>query len=468
MRRRSMKRLDALLLPLALIVACSAQESPPVASPARGAGPDPAPAVASALVVEAPACEPLVIEVPALDDSLMAAAEVPLLDPTGRGMAAFYERLARVLRGRAKDHVRVGVYGDSNMVMDFITGPLRRDLQLRYGDAGHGFIALARPWSHYRHMDIVQEIGSAFESYAVTTKPTKDGAYGYSGIVSEGSYPGAKVRLRTAPDSSLVGKTASRFDVFYLKGPRRGAFDVVIDGNKIATLAGEAPQRGVGIYRAEVDDGPHTFDTVVSAPPYIRLLGGVLERKAPSIVIDQLGVGAMNTQCITLEDPAVSLPMLAYRRYDLIILLTGTADIYQLDEAPGYVKQVIELHRAARPEVSFLLVAPPDRGVSHATDNLLTLGAQRKAAASELGVAFWDLLHAMGGPTVMMKFIRKQMALPDQIHFSEIGGAWVGRRLEHALMSSFARFLVEHPRTGCDPDAVIKELEPWPAGPHPN
>lgn len=175
----------------------------------------------------------------------------------------------------------------------------------------------------------------------------------------------------------------------------------------------------------------------------------------------------MNTQCITLADPAVSLPMLKYRRYDLVILLTGTADIYQLDEAPGFVKQVIDLHRAARPEVSFLLVAPPDRGVSHATDNLLTLGEQRKAAASEHGVAFWDLLHAMGGPTVMMKFIRKQMALPDQIHFSEIGGAWVGRRLEHALLAGFARHLRDHPRTGCEPDAVIEELEPWPPGHHP-
>lgn len=276
---------------MALLLACSVQEPAPVAAPRL---PRPLPVAASAPAIvasEQPACEPLVVEVPPLDDSLMAAAEVPLIDPTGRGMSAFYERLARVLRGRAKDHVRIGVYGDSNMVMDYITGPIRRDLQLRHGDAGHGFIALARPWSHYRHMDIVQEIGAAFESYAVTTKPTKDGAYGFAGIVSEASYPGAKVRLKTAPDSSPVGKTASRFDVFYLKGINRGAFDLVIDDNKIATLEGKAAERSVGIYRAEVEDGPHTFDTVVSAPPYVRLLGAALERRTPSIVVDQLGVG---------------------------------------------------------------------------------------------------------------------------------------------------------------------------------
>ncbi len=409
----------------------------------------------------APTCDPLAVKVPTLDDSVIAAAEQPLLDPTGKGMRNFYERLARLARGEAKDHVRIAIYGDSNMTMDFIAGPLRRNLQLEFGDGGHGFIALARPWSHYRHIDVIQEVGSAFESYAITTKPTGDGAYGIAGIVSESPSPGSKVRIQPAPDTSPVGRSASRFDVFWLKGPRRGAFEVLVDGTSHAELTSEAPERGVGIHRVEVEDGPHAFDSVVRSPKYVRFLGSAVERVQPGVVVDNLGVGAMPTRCITLMDPAIASPILEHRRYDLVILMTGTADIYQTDEAVGFVREVVALHRRANPDVSFLLVAPPDRGVSHALKHLVKIGEQRKALATEIEVGFWDLLHAMGGPTSMMKFIRKSLALPDQIHFSEAGGAWVGRRLHQALMRGFESYVAQHPAAGCA--GAEEEREPHPA-----
>lgn len=449
------------LLAAGSLPACAARDAEPEL-PA-----EPAPTRVSAGVTtpapSGPVCEPLSIDVPPLDDSKHAAKEVPLFDPSGGGMRSFYERFARVLRGRAKDHVRIGIYGDSNMTFDYIAGPMRRDLQTRFGDGGHGFMALARPWTHYQHKDVVHEVGSAFTSYAVTTKPTKDGMYGYSGIVGESPAVGSKVRVGTAPEGAPVGRSASRFDVFYLLGPRRGAFDVVVDGETRASLNSEAAARGVGIHRVEVEDGPHTFDSVVRTPKYVRLLGGVLERKVPGIVVDQLGVGAMSTRCIPMEDPAISSPMLDFRRYDLVILMTGMADIYELDKAPGYAKYVVELHRAARKDVSVLLTSPPDRGVSHATEKLVTLGQQRKALASELGVAYWDWIEAMGGKTSMMQFIKKQLALPDQLHFTEAGGAWVSRRLTRAILAGLIDYLRANPCAGTS-DEVTPELEPWPPG----
>lgn len=450
-----------------LVASCAPHEPAP---PAQGPIEDVSQGTrVSPAAVEAPPvekmCEPLTIDVPALDDSKHAAAEVPLFDPTKGGMRSFYERFARVLRGRAKDHVRIGIYGDSNMTFDYIAGPMRRDLQTRFGDGGHGFIALARPWTHYQHMDVVHEVGPAFTSYAVTTKPTKDGMYGYAGIVGESPAVGSKVRVGTAKEGAPIGRSASRFDVFYLMGPRRGAFDVAVDGKTLASLDSEAPARGVGIHRVEVEDGPHMFDSIVRTPKYVRFLGGVLERKEPGLVVDQLGVGAMSTRCIPMEDPAISSPMIEFRRYDLVILMTGMADIYELDKAPGYAKYVVDLHRAANKDVSFLLVSPPDRGVSHATDELVTLGQQRKALASEIGVAYWDWLEAMGGKTSMMQFIKKQLALPDQLHFTEAGGAWVSRRMTRAILADFAKYLRENPTAGCGDD-VTPELEPWPAGSH--
>ena len=63
-------------------------------------------------------------------------------DPDGRNMNALYAKLARLLRHAATDHVRIGMYGDSNMTRDYITGEMRRTFQLRQGDGGHGFVSL--------------------------------------------------------------------------------------------------------------------------------------------------------------------------------------------------------------------------------------------------------------------------------------------------------------------------------------
>src|SRR5262249_27239268 len=149
---------------LAALGCAGAAPEPPAASPrspgraARGpvaVEPRPTGATRSADPWPTPiACEPLAV--PPLDAGKdpVGVPLPPIVDATGLVMGPFYERLARLARGRADDHVRIAVYGDSNLTMDWITGRMRRQLQARYGDAGHGFIALGRPWSHYKHMDV--------------------------------------------------------------------------------------------------------------------------------------------------------------------------------------------------------------------------------------------------------------------------------------------------------------------------
>ena len=46
------------------------------------------------------------------------------------------------------------MYGDSNLTADYLTGRLRRQLQARFGDGGHGYVALSRPWEWYSHNDV--------------------------------------------------------------------------------------------------------------------------------------------------------------------------------------------------------------------------------------------------------------------------------------------------------------------------
>src|SRR5439155_23313057 len=86
----------------------------------------------------APVCPPMDMELTKafeLDTKTLKTVPPEILDEH-HVLAHFYERIAELARGTANDHVRIGMYGDSNMTMDYITGEMRRTLQARFGDAG--------------------------------------------------------------------------------------------------------------------------------------------------------------------------------------------------------------------------------------------------------------------------------------------------------------------------------------------
>src|SRR5437879_5813204 len=81
----------------------------------------------------------------------------PLLDDSGGVLDHFYQALWQTEK-REPDAVSHGAavthivhYGDSPTTADLITGDIRSQLQKRFGDAGHGFILVAKPWAWYQH-----------------------------------------------------------------------------------------------------------------------------------------------------------------------------------------------------------------------------------------------------------------------------------------------------------------------------
>lgn len=402
----------------------------------------------SALPV-APACVPVKTELPGLVAVEGLDPPVPdVLEPGGAVMGPFYEKLAKLLRGKATDHVRIGVLGDSNMTMDFITGRMRRELQSRYGDAGHGFVALAKPWSHYLHRDVFQDMQFGYTAYAISTKPTMDAYYGFSGIVAESSQQGAITSIGTASPPSIVGLSVGQFDVFYLKHPLYGTFTVRIDGKDVETITTTSPEIGVGHYRVKVEDGPHRADLVAASPRPVRFLGATLEREKPGIIVDSLGVGAMNTRCMTRESPEFNQEMLRIRPYDLVVFMTGANDIYQKPDVPGWLEKVIAPYRASNPAIPILLVTPPDRGETESYAPTLEIIAQRRELAEKLQTGFWSMFEAMGGDASMSRFRRLKLAYSDAVHFNEAGGAWIADRFTYALWRGFMAYLDANPCAG--------------------
>ncbi|MEI7894548.1 MAG: hypothetical protein WCI05_15745, partial [Myxococcales bacterium] len=261
---------------------------------------EPAPSAASAAAVSEttpskPVCEPLRVELPPLEHLDGDPPVPPVVDPNHRAMEPFYRRWAELLRGQAKDHLRIAVYGDSNGTMDFMTGAMRRALQGKYGDAGHGYVSIGQPWNWYRHRDVkVTLMTGTWESFTVTTKPVLDGFYGQALIMAESLQNGATAWISTADADAPVGTRATSLEVYFLRGPRGGVFDVMADGVRLATVDTSAKEHAAGFERVSVADGPHKFALVARSTKRVRIFGVVLEREPPSVQVDGLGVGSLN------------------------------------------------------------------------------------------------------------------------------------------------------------------------------
>jgi hypothetical protein len=374
----------------------------------------------------------------------LEAAPVDIVDPRD-SLARFFTRTDALLRGTTKEPVRIAVYGDSNGTMDYITGEMRRILQVAHGDAGHGFVALARPWAWYIHQYVVSDyMTDAWSAYTVTTHPTPtmDPWYGQGMIAAQSKQKGARTWVETAPEGAPIGTRVTSFELWYVTLSYGGAFDVDVDGEVKAhvdtRVEGDPHFRFVHI---DVPEGPHKLTATSTTARPVRLTGAVLDRNVPGFQVDSLGVGSQNCLCVLRESEDLDREIFAHRPYDLIIMHIGSNTWNPAVMDPVVcMKEVIARFRREVPDVSVMIMTPPDWGENGVTKTpkwFRRAKDELRRAADEAPAAFFDFHEAMGGEGSMMRFQKHHMTQGDGMHFSSKGGAVVGQRVVAALGRAF-------------------------------
>src|SRR5580700_2074209 len=121
---------------------------------------------------------------PDLEDLRSSRLEVRapsnLIDPT-HSLDHFY---AALLKGGT---TRILHYGDSPTTGDLITADARAALQKQFGDAGVGFILIARPWAWYNHRGVEMDASSSWKIDVSGVSDLKDGFYGLGAATFRGS-----------------------------------------------------------------------------------------------------------------------------------------------------------------------------------------------------------------------------------------------------------------------------------------
>ena len=394
-------------------------------------------------------------------------------------------------------------FGDSHVASDYWAGELRAAFQLRFGDAGPGFVLPGRPWSTIRYVEARSLDGTGWRTDGVRLGET-DGVVGLGGMSLE-SYRAAN------PASALA--TFSQFELFAAASPGSDCLQVQVDGDapgitahSTAVIAAPAPpapetrvpepspqalgggaaapdppapltpvQRRrtrrsypppVPPYRAWPPDSPldllelsnntplgageHRLSILSSCGSRARLLGLELYNGAKGVVYDTDGVNGARLVDVEKPMPALRKALLLQAHPALIIVSYGTNDIGTKDfTSSGYEEnayQILSKLKEDAPDASILVTGPTDRGSPRRRMRDYLQAAQAelqpalRKAALRAGCAYWDQQAAMGGRGAMARWVRAGLGQYDYVHFTSPGYKKLAELLFAQLMAEYGKF----------------------------
>jgi lysophospholipase L1-like esterase len=365
------------------------------------------------------------------------------LDAPPGSLTTFFSALQRVEQRQPGAIVRVLHYGDSPTSQDYITADVRALLDKRFGDAGHGFVLISKPWAWYSHRGI--ELGAQgwqIEAASSNVTRAKDGVHGLGGVSFRGG-PGAYSRVRLRDDEH------TKATVSYWAQPNGGTFQVHAAGQMLAEINTDSDVERPGFAEVVLPAGTSAVELTVASGT-VRLFGYRFDKDGPGIQYSSLGInGARVQMVVAFFELSQWTSALRHENPDLVVVNYGTNESIFPDyidgEYSGELRKVISRLRAALPDASILIMSPMDRGVKDPDGGISTpvallrlIHVQRQVAA-ETGCAFFNTFEAMGGDGTMARWYSStpRLVSADYMHPMPAGAAKVGALFEQALVSAY-------------------------------
>jgi lysophospholipase L1-like esterase len=247
-------------------------------------------------------------------------------------------------------------------------------------------------------------------------------------------------------NSGTFGRAVSKFVVDYLEQPKGGALEIKIDGVTRETIdtSGAASKSAIRSYA--VPDGEHELE-VRATSANARAFGVWMERDAPGVVLDAIGIQGCRIRFLDQSDDAHFAEQLRLRDPALTVFEYGMnesedGELYPLDQYEATMKAVLAQVKAALPRSSCLLVGPLDRvdkrgDTFHSRPVIPKLNAIQRKVAGEVGCAYWDTFDAMGGLGSMGTWFQRGLGSADYAHPSSAGAEVLGNWVYLALMEAY-------------------------------
>lgn len=384
----------------------------------------------------------------------------PLSD-RNHALDGFYAALWRTEMHTPGATTRILHYGDSPTTADLITADLRATLQAQFGDAGHGFVLLDKPWAWYGHRG-VELSGSGWSIAPANQTDVHDGLFGLGGVSFRGD-PGAEAKftLRDAAHETI--------EVAYLLQPNGGVFYLDAEGARLGEVDTRSAAVQSGFRSFAIPAGARHFTAGVKSGN-VRLFGVQLLKRGPGVRYDSLGVNGAYVALLSKmfrEDHWAE--QLQHYKPNLIIINYGTNEsVYASFVDTAYLREIREVIRRIRkalPDVSILVMSPMDRGQRDVTGEIATVPALvrlvhlQQSVADETGCGFFNTFDAMGGEGTMGRWYESEPRLvsADFIHPMPSGAKLVSTFLYRGLMNGYNKYKLKHMREKLDPAQPVAQ-----------
>jgi lysophospholipase L1-like esterase len=365
-------------------------------------------------------------------------------DPSGRALDAFFASLNRTERGAGR--VVITHYGDSPITNDGITLTVRRKLQARFGDAGHGFVLPVKPWGWYAHDGIEHLTGRGWDAQPIFIS-RGDHRFGLGGASLTASSPDATATIALTP------KSKGAIEVYYLAQPGGGDFVIEVDEIERQRVATGSAETRSGFQRQEIEAGNHRLTIRPAGNGEARIFGVTIDAETKGVVYDSLGAnGAFIGLLANYLDAEHWTEQLRHRQPALVVIGYGANESQfeslPMDRYERDTREVVRRIKTALPQASILFFGPMDRGERGAGGALVTrrmipklVDYQRRLAA-ETGCAFFDTFTAMGGEGTVARWAvaRPKLMGGDWTHPTAQGSEVVGTLLYDALMKAYENY----------------------------
>jgi lysophospholipase L1-like esterase len=338
--------------------------------------------------------------------------------------------------------LRVLHYGDSPTTADLITSDVRASLQQRFGDAGHGFLLLSKPWAWYGHRGVKLSSKGWSNEPASFKGGASDRIHGLGGVSFTASHGAtATVELPSAHD---------RVEIHFLR--QRGGGEVRVDaGEQEVMTVSTAGEQGPGFESARLPAGTRSVKLTVTRGG-VRMFGWSFERNEPGVVYSSIGLNGASVQTLVHHfEPKQWSEWLRHSKPDLIVINYGSNESENASYVDTYYaaefRRLVERVRGFLPDTSVLVMSPMDRG-KRRDGEIVTVAALprivdiQQETALQAGVAFFNTFVAMGGRGTMAEWYaaRPRLVEADYLHLTGGGAAKVGGMLEVAILEGYERW----------------------------
>jgi len=369
---------------------------------------------------------------------------VPVVDYGDAKAAALWNHFKKIESGDPTP-LRIVQLGDSHTAGDYFSGRLREQLQQQFGNAGMGWLTPGYILNQRSQQVLFHSKGAWQLSDSKQQKHT--GVFPVGGLINQ-SKGNSILEIKTK-EPPLKGKW--RLSIWHQS--QQIPWSVSLPGGKFIKLQNSGGKQSAWQLSSQDADATQINGIKLLAPKNANLGGVILDRWAPGISLDALGINGATSAVIARWDQSTLQAQLQWRNPQLIILAYGTNEAFDTDIVPDLyeqeLRQTIQRLRAAAPEAAILLVGAPASAKTRAPNmnggcrtplppSLLNVQNTQRRVAKLERTLYWDWAAMMGGNCATQAWLKQNPPLmrPDLVHLTPEGYIASADALFLALMNA--------------------------------